>query len=79
MSPDRMAGLAYWASGGTVAGRRGPIALSRAAALLDFFNQEAEARLAGGDAVAAGFCAELAIELGCAIAKAATWRRCGDP
>ena len=77
MSPDRMGGLAYWASGGAVAGRRGPIALGRAAGLLDFFNQAAEASLAGGDAAAARFCAELALELGCAIAKAASWRRCG--
>jgi hypothetical protein len=76
MSPARMGGLAYWASGGSVAGRRGPIELSRAMALLDFFNGEAETSLAGGDAAAARCCADLAIELGCAIAKAASWRRC---
>jgi hypothetical protein len=77
MSPDRIGGLAYWASGGTVAGRRGPIALARAAALLDFFNRAAETSLADGDAAAARFCAELALEVGCALAKAASWRRCG--
>ena len=76
MSPDRMTGAAYWASGGTVAGRRGPIELGRAAELLGFFNSEAEARLTAGDRAAARFCAELALELGCAIAKAALWRRC---
>lgn len=76
MSPDRMTGVAYWASGGTVASRRGPIALGRAAELLAFFNDEAEARLAAGDTAAAQFCAELALEIGCAIAKAARWRRC---
>ena len=77
MSPDRMAGAAYWASGGSVAGRRGPIALERAAELLAFFNSEAESRLAVGDTAAARFCAELALEVGCALAKAALWRRCG--
>jgi hypothetical protein len=78
MSPDRMDGLAYWASGGSVAGRRGPFALARAAELLAFFNQAAEQCLADGDAAAARFCAELALELGCAIARAASWRRCGE-
>jgi len=77
MSPDRMAGVAYWASGGTVVGRRGPIALGRAAELLAFFNSEAESCLAAGEMGAARFCAELALEIGCAIAKAALWRRCG--
>ena len=77
MSPDRMAGLAYWSSGGTVAGRRGPIELAHAVALLAFFNQTAETSLASGDTAAAWFCAELALELGRAIAKAVSWRRCG--
>jgi hypothetical protein len=71
-----MGGLAYWASGGSVAGRRGPMGLSRAMDLLDFFNREAEASLASGDAAAARYCADLALELGCAVAKAASWRRC---
>lgn len=79
MAPDRIDGLAYWASGGTVAGRRGPVALAHAAELLAFFNAEAEARLVGGDAAAARFCAELAVELGRAIATAIAWRRCGGP
>ena len=77
MAPGRMGGLAYWASGGSVAGRRGPIGLARAAELLGFFNRQAETSLAEGDAAAAHFCADLALELGCAIAKAASWRRCG--
>jgi hypothetical protein len=59
-----------------VAGRRGPIALARAAELLGFFNRQAEASLAGGDAAAAQLCADLALELGCAIARAVSWRRC---
>jgi hypothetical protein len=71
-----MGGLAYWASGGSVVGRRGPIALSRAMDLLGFFNGEAEVSHADGDAAAARCCADLALELGCAIAKAASWRRC---
>jgi hypothetical protein len=77
MSPTRMGGLAYWASGGAVVGRRGPIALARAAALLAFFNREAGTLLAQGDAPAASFCADVAMELGCALARAANWRRCG--
>ena len=77
MAPERMGGLAYWASGGSVAGRRGPIELARAVELLAFFNEQAQARLAAGDAAAAGFCAELALELGCAIARVFSWRRCG--
>ena len=77
MAPDRIGGLAYWASGGSVAGRRGAVSLVRATELLAFFNDEAAIRLAGGDTAAARFCAEIAIELGCAIAKAASWRRCG--
>jgi hypothetical protein len=77
MSPARMDGLAYWASGGSVAGRQGPLPLARAVELLAFFNQEAEACVSRGDASAARFCAELALELGCAIARAAAWRRCG--
>jgi len=76
MSPVRMGGLAYWASGGSVVGRRGPVALSRAVELLTFFNSEAEQSLADGDAAAARCCADLALELGCAVAKAASWRRC---
>ena len=79
MSPGRMGGLAYWASGGSVAARRGPVTLSRALELLAFFNNEAEALLSAGDAAAARCCADLALELGCAVAKATSWRRCaGD-
>ena len=77
MAPDRMGGLAYWASGGTVAGRAGAIRLERATELLGFLNTQAEACLSEGDAAAARFCAELAVELGCAIAAAAAWLRCG--
>jgi hypothetical protein len=77
MSPERMSGAAYWSSGGTVASRRGPVALGRAVELLAFFNSEAEARLAAGETAPARFCAELALEIGCAIAKTAYWRRCG--
>jgi hypothetical protein len=72
-----MGGLAYWASGGTVASRRGPLAAVRAAELLDFFNMQADACLAEGDAAGAQFCADLALELGCAVAAAVTWLKCG--
>jgi hypothetical protein len=76
MAPGRMGGLAYWASGGSVAGRHGPIGLARAVELLGFFNRQAEASLADGDAAAAHLCADLALEIGCALARAARWRRC---
>lgn len=76
MSPARMAGLGWWASGGSVEGRRGPIAAANAAQLLTFLAREAEARAAAGDAVAARYCAEQALELGRALAKAISWRRC---
>ena len=78
MSPERMGRLAYWASGGSVAGRRGPISLARAAELLAFLNDAADSALAADDADAAGFCAELAVELGAAMAKALAWRGCAS-
>jgi len=77
MSPARTGGLAYWASGGSVAGRHGPMPLARAVELLAFFNSEADASLRRGDEPAARFCADLALELGFALARAASWRRCG--
>jgi hypothetical protein len=72
-----MAGPAYWASGGSVEGRRGPIAAADAAALLAFLSSEAEARAGAGHGAAARYCAEQALELGRALAKAVIWRRCG--
>jgi hypothetical protein len=78
MAPDRMGGLAYWASGGTVASRRGPLGPARAAELLGFFNLQADACVAEGDAGVARFCADLALELGCAVAAAVTWRKCAS-
>ena len=77
MSPSRMAGPAWWASGGSVEGRRGPIAAVDAARLLTFFVDEAEARARAGDELAGRYCAEQALELGRALAKAVSWRRCG--
>jgi hypothetical protein len=77
MSPERMGGAAFWASGGTVESRRGPIASADAAALLAFLVSEAEVRSRCGDAAAARHCAEQALELGPALARAISWRRCG--
>ncbi len=77
MSPQGMAGAAYWACGGGVETRRGPLAVAEAIALLTFLAAEAEVRSRGGDAAAARFCAERAIELGRALARAVSWRRCG--
>jgi len=77
MSPQRMGGRAFWASGGGVEGRCGPIGLADAFALLRFLSDEAATRVTG-DAAAVEFCAELALELGCALARAVAWRRCAD-
>ena len=76
MSPQRMRGPAYWASGGGVEGRSGPLALGEAMALLAFLGDFAES-CGGFDDSAAGYCADIAIELGRAIARAVSWRNCG--
>jgi hypothetical protein len=75
MSPLRIGGPAYWASGGSVVGRRGPIAFSRAKQLLEFFDAEARERRRAGDSAAALFCLRLAVDLAHAIIAASEWRR----
>jgi len=77
MSPQRMGGRAYWTSGGGVEGRRGELPLPGALALLEFLSAEAEAQSSHADAAAARFCADMALELGEALARAVSWRRCG--
>jgi hypothetical protein len=75
MSPHRTGGPAYWASGGGVEGRCGPVRLREALALLAFLSAEGERLDRKGESTAARFCAELVLELGPAIATAAAWRR----
>jgi hypothetical protein len=79
MSPERMAGRAYWASGGDVIGRCGPISISRAFELLQVFTEEAERQRWAGDPAAGELLSSLALELGAAIARAAVWRRAAGP
>ena len=78
MSPGRIGGRAFWASGGGVEGRCGPLGLGEAVALLAFLSAEGERLDRGGEPAAARFFAELALELGPAIATAAAWRRCSQ-
>lgn len=78
MSPERMAGPAYWASGGDVIGRCGALSIERAFELLQFFAGEAE-RQHGDPAGGGGLLASMAMDLGAAVARAAAWRRAAGP
>jgi hypothetical protein len=75
MTPRRMPGPAYWASGGEVLGRAGPLTPARAVDVAAFLTRQAEARRGGGDVAAAALLGEMASELSRAIAAADGWRR----
>jgi hypothetical protein len=75
MSPERMMGLAYWASGGDVVGRGGALPINRAVDLLRWLADEAALLCVTGDSTAGSLLASLALELGAAIARAVVWRR----
>jgi hypothetical protein len=75
MSPERMGGLAYWASGGGIVGRCGPIGFERARTLLDFYEAAARERRGAGDSAATLCCLRLAVDLARAIISASAWRR----
>jgi hypothetical protein len=79
MSPERMAGRAYWASGGDVIGRCGPMSVARAFELLQVFTEEAGRQRWAGDLAAGELLSSLALELGAAVARAAVWRRAAGP
>jgi hypothetical protein len=79
MSPQRMAGPAYWACGGDVVGRRGALSIARAFELLQTFTAEAERQARTGDVAASDLLSALALELGAAIAHATVWRRAAGP
>jgi hypothetical protein len=75
MSPDRMPGPAYWASGGEVRSRGGPLTPERAVEIAEFLERQAEGSRETGDSVAAGVCGRMALDLRRAIAAANDWRR----
>jgi hypothetical protein len=75
MSPRRMGGPAYWASGGAIVGRCGPIELERARALLDFYDEAAREQRSAGDSAATLCCLRLAVDLARAVIAASAWRR----
>jgi len=75
MSPERMAGPAYWASGGDVIGRGGALPIGGAVELLQWFADEAAQQREAGDSAAGCLLASLAMELGAAVARATVWRR----
>jgi len=66
---------AYWASGGGVMSRQGPLSAVRALELLRFFGREASARLVHGDRAGARFCARTAKQLALALSETDSWRR----
>jgi len=73
MSPAPMSGPAYWASGGEVRGRRGPLTRGRAVELAGFLDREAGR--ACGDPALAGALRRMARDVRRAIAAADGWRR----
>ena len=75
MSPARMPGPAYWASGGEVRGRCGPLTRDRAGEVLQFLQRQAEDGLRIGDFAAAAALCRMARDLRLAIALADDWRR----
>jgi hypothetical protein len=77
MSPAPMPGPAYWASGGEVRGRCGPLTRDRAAEVLQFLDRQAEASRETGELATAGVLGGLARNLCHAIASADDWRRAG--
>ena len=78
MSPDRMPGPAYWASGGEVRGRGGPLTRDRAVEVAEFLDRQAEGSHRIVDLAAAGVCRGMALDLRRAIASADDWRRAAD-
>jgi len=70
-----MAGPAYWASGGEVRGRTGPMARERAVEIARFLDRQGEDCCESGDLAAAGALRRMVRELRLAIASADDWRR----
>jgi len=78
MSPTGGA-RSYWTCGGSIVGRCGPLSMSRALALLQFYAGEALTCEGAGDALGAAGCLRLASDLADALLSAAEWARCASP
>jgi hypothetical protein len=70
-----MDGPSYWASGGEVRGRAGPLTRTRALDVAGFLARQAEARRHSGDPAAADLFSGMALELRAALAATDDWRR----
>jgi hypothetical protein len=79
MSPAQMPGPAYWASGGELRGRCGPLTRDRAAEVLQCLQRQIEASRKTGDLAAAGALGGMARNLRFAIAAAEDWHRAAEP
>jgi hypothetical protein len=79
MSPAPMPGPAFWASGGEVRGRCGPLTSDRAAEVLRFLRRQAETHHKTSESQAAGVLDGMAETLRRAIVAAEDWRRAADP
>ena len=75
MTPVRLPTRAYWASGGVIVGRCGPLTTVQASALLRFYRRQALACHDHGDHDAVICCLALAADLAVAIVNAADWAR----
>jgi hypothetical protein len=74
MNAERAGRPTYWASGGTVMNRRGPLPFAKALALFQCLGCEAWQCRRRDDAAGAGYCAATALELAQAIVAADDWR-----
>jgi len=75
MSPAPMPGPAYWASGGEVRGRSGPLTRERGIEVVQFLDRQAEDSRGTRDLPAADALRRMAEDLRRAIASADDWRR----
>ena len=78
MSPARCAGGAFRSVGGAIVTRAGRPLRSPPLDLFRFYGREMVAQSRAGRTHAARHCAEMALDLACAIAAADDWRRAGD-
>jgi hypothetical protein len=74
MRPPQQNAGGYWASGGDILGRAGPLPPQNANRLFASYGREALQRDRCGDAAAARLCAALALQLARAIVAADDWR-----
>jgi hypothetical protein len=79
MSPASTPSAAYWASGGEVRGRCGPLTRERAIEVARFLERRAEVSRMAGDLATARAVGGMARRLRRAIAAADDWRRAATP